>query len=188
MENIILNFNNQIMLNEFISFFSAEIVCIIGIILNMFFFLFFKRKLNTKRLSDFITNGALILNLIISIVVLGLLLYLMPDIGLLNIALIFIISIFTSLINSYTMLIVDLKRPNLNWNSEYEVIKGSNNKSFQYGFMIIMVLILLYIGKILEGLDIKTALLIEIGIFALIFIIYDRIVKRKIDKLFDKIY
>ena len=66
MENIILNFNNQIMLNEFISFFSAEIVCIIGIILNMFFFLFFKRKLNTKRLSDFITNGALILNLIIS--------------------------------------------------------------------------------------------------------------------------
>ena len=86
------------------------------------------------------------------------------------------------------MLIVDLKRPNLNWNSEYEVIKGSNNKSFQYGFMIIMVLILLYIGKILEGLDIKTALLIEIGIFALIFIIYDRIVKRKIDKLFDKIY
>ena len=130
----------------------------------------------------------IILNLIISIVVLGLLLYLMPDIGLLNIALIFIISIFTSLINSYTMLIVDLKRPNLNWNSEYEVIKGSNNKSFQYGFMIIMVLILLYIGKILEGLDIKTALLIEIGIFALIFIIYDRIVKRKIDKLFDKIY
>ena len=130
----------------------------------------------------------IILNLIISIVVLGLLLYLIPDIGLLNTVSIFIISIFTSLINSYTMLIVDLKRPNLNWNSEYEVIKGSNNKSFQYGFMIIMVLILLYVGKILEGLDIKIALLLEIGIFALVFIIYDRIVKRKINNLFDKIY
>ena len=64
MENIILNFNNQI-LNEFISYFSVEIVSIIGIILNMFFFLFFKRKLNIKRVSDFITNGVFILNLLI---------------------------------------------------------------------------------------------------------------------------
>ena len=65
MENTILNFNNQTALTDFISFFSAEIMCIIGIILNLFFFLFFKRKLNIKRVSDFITSGALILNLAI---------------------------------------------------------------------------------------------------------------------------
>lgn len=130
----------------------------------------------------------IILNVIVSAVVLGLLLYLIPDIGIINTILIFIISIFTSLINSYTMLIIDLRRPNLNWNSEYEVVKSNDNKSFQYGFMIIMVLILLYIGNILKEIDIKIGLLIELGIFALAFIIYNVIVKKKIDKLFNKIY
>lgn len=130
----------------------------------------------------------IILNIIVSAVVLSLLLYLIPGIGILNTVLIFIISIFTSLINSYTMLIVDLRRPNLNWNSEYEVVKSNDNKSFQYGFMIIMVLVLLYIGNILKDINIKIGLLIEIGIFALLFIIYNIIVKKKIDKLFDKIY
>ena len=66
MENMILNFNNQPNLNELISFLSAEIVCILGIFLNFFFFLFFKRKLNIKRISNFITNGTFILNLLIS--------------------------------------------------------------------------------------------------------------------------
>ena len=128
-----------------------------------------------------------ILNIIVSVVVLGLLLYLIPDIGIVNTILIFLISIFTNLINSYTMLLVDLRKPNINWNSEYEVIKNSDKKSFQYGFMIIMVLILLYIGRLLENLNIVLGLTIEIAIFAVIFIIYNIILKKKINKVFNKI-
>lgn len=128
-----------------------------------------------------------ILNIIVSVVVLGLLLYLIPDIGIVNTILIFLISIFTNLINSYTMLLVDLRKPNINWNSEYEVTKNSDKKSFQYGFMIIMVLILLYIGRLLENLNIVLGLTIEIAIFAIIFIIYNIILKKKINKVFNKI-
>ena len=128
-----------------------------------------------------------ILNIIVSVVVLGLLLYLIPDIGIVNTILIFLISIFTNLINSYTMLLVDLRKPNINWNSEYEVTKNSDKKSFQYGFMIIMVLILLYIGRLLENLNIVLGLTIEIAIFAVTFIIYNIILKKKINKVFNKI-
>ena len=64
MENIILNLNNQITLTELISYFSPELICALGVILNLFLFLFFKRKSNAKRISDFITNGALILSLL----------------------------------------------------------------------------------------------------------------------------
>ena len=46
-----------------------------------------------------------------------------PKIGLFNIILMFIISIFINLINSYLMLVVDLRKPYLNWNSEHSVIK-----------------------------------------------------------------
>lgn len=185
--------------------FNMEIACYILIVLQVLFSIsnlsltsisregkdaIFIKYAPIDLYKQFIYKNVLqiILNVIVSAVVLGLLLYLIPDIGIVNTILIFIISIFTSLINSYTMLIIDLKRPNLNWNSEYEVVKSNDNKSFQYGFMIIMVLILLYIGNILKEIDIKIGLLIELGIFALAFIIYNVIVKKKINNLFNKIY
>ena len=85
-----------------------------------------------------------ILNTIISIIVLGSIYFLVLKITLIQILLIFATSIFISLINSFLMLIVDLRRPILNWDSEYIVTKKNDNKIFQYVFMIIMILVLLY--------------------------------------------
>ena len=50
---------------ETMSYFSCEILSAIGIFLNLIFFLFFKRKLNIKRISDFITCGVFILNILV---------------------------------------------------------------------------------------------------------------------------
>ena len=127
------------------------------------------------------------LDIVVSIVVLGIIYYLIPQIGFINIIIIFIITILINLINSYLMLIVDLQRPNLNWNSEMAVIKKSENKIFQYGFMIGMILILMYLTKLLETLNLKLAMLIEILIFGIAFILIDRIVKKKSTKIFNKI-
>ena len=127
------------------------------------------------------------LDIVVSIVVLGIIYYLIPQIGFINIIIMFIITIFINLINSYLMLIVDLRRPNLNWNSEMAVIKKSENKIFQYGFMIGMILILMYLTKLLETLNLKLAMLIEILIFGIAFILIDRIVKKKSTKIFNKI-
>lgn len=129
----------------------------------------------------------IIFNFIISIIVLGIIYFLISNISIVQILLIFAISIFINLINSFFMLIVDLKRPILNWDSEYQITKNSPNKIFQYAFMIIMVLVLMYFAKILEKINIIYALGIQLIIFMIIFFIINILVKRNINKLFSKV-
>lgn len=128
-----------------------------------------------------------VLNVIVSVVTLSLTYYYVPEITLMNIILLWVISMFINLINSYVMLILDLRRPYLNWTSEHSVIKRNDNKSFQYAFMIVMMLLLMYISTIFKELNATFILGIEIAIFATIFIILNIIVKKNINKLFNKI-
>ena len=129
----------------------------------------------------------IVLNAIASIIILTITYLLIPEIGLINIALMFIISVFINLINSYLMLIVDLRRPYLNWNSEHSVVKNNDNKSFQYGLTIVMILLYMYISSIFKNINVTLTLSIEAFIFMVIFIIIDRIIKKKSLKLFEKI-
>ncbi len=64
MQNVI-NLEDSINAVEFFSYFSPEVLCLIGIILNLIFFLFFKRRFNIKRISDFTTVGIFLLNLVV---------------------------------------------------------------------------------------------------------------------------
>ena len=129
----------------------------------------------------------IIVNFIVSLVILSIVYYLIPQIGIVNIMIIFVISLIMNYINSYLMLLVDLIRPNLYWNTEVSVIKNSNNKSFQYGLMIINVLFIMYLGKILNQVNIKSAITIEAIIFAIIFIILNIIIKKYCEKIFRNI-
>ena len=128
-----------------------------------------------------------VLNILVSIVILGLVYYFIPSIGILNILLLFILLLFINLINSYLMLITDLRRPMLNWDSEQSVIKKNDNKVFQYFLMIIMVLIILYFANIFKNINLTLGIIIEIILFSIIFIIIDRLVKKNCKKLFNKI-
>jgi hypothetical protein len=85
------------------------------------------------------------------------------------------------------MLVVDLRRPNLDWDTEYSVVKKSDNKLFQYVLMIINILFLMYIAKIFSDVNIFISLIGEIIIFTIIFIIIDRCIKKWQNKLFNKI-
>ena len=60
-----LNLNIESKPLEIISYFSSELFIILGVILNLLFFLFFKRKLNIKRISDFINCCIFIINSLI---------------------------------------------------------------------------------------------------------------------------
>lgn len=128
-----------------------------------------------------------VLNILVSIVILGLVYYFIPSIGIVNILLLFILLLFINLINSYLMLITDLRRPMLNWDSEQSVIKKNDNKVFQYFLMIIMVLIILYLANIFKNINLTLGIIIEIILFMIIFIIIDRLVKKNCKKLFNKI-
>lgn len=87
------------------------------------------------------------------------------------------------------MLIVDLKRPFLNWNTEYEVIKQNGNKLFQYVYTIMIVLLLMYFINVLDTINFNIALIIITSILTMLIIITDRYVKNQIkkNKLFNKI-
>lgn len=52
---------------ELISYFSCEIICFVGILINILMFLFFSRKYNIKRLSDIVTFGVFTLSSLISL-------------------------------------------------------------------------------------------------------------------------
>ena len=127
------------------------------------------------------------LNLLITIIVLGLIWYVIPGINIIYMILIFGISIIINVINCYLMLIVDLRRPNLNWATEEAVVKKSDNKLFQYALMIVNVILLLYLATIFKDISIIIALLVEFNLYTVIFIIIDRCVKKWQNKLFNKI-
>lgn len=102
---------------------------------------------------------------------------------------IFIDAILINILNSMVMLIVDLKRPLLDWKTEYEVIKQNSNKLFQYVYMISIVLLLLYFINVLDTVNFNIAIMIITFIFIGLIIIIDKYVKIQINKgkLFDRI-
>ncbi len=129
----------------------------------------------------------IILNFIVEIVILGVVGYFIPTIEIEYFIILFAIGMFISFINSYLMLMIDLRRPNLDWDTAHAVVKRNDNKVFQYAFMIGNVVFLMYLAKLLEEMNILFALLTELAIFAILFLILDRVVKKWQNKLFNKI-
>lgn len=97
------------------------------------------------------------------------------------------ICIAMGILNSYIMLIVDIKRPIMNWNTEMEVLKQNGNKIFQYVWTIVVVLILMYAYNILKNT--YMLMLILFILFTGVWMILDKYVKiqNKKNKLFKNI-
>ena len=185
--------------------FNSEVVCDILIALQVMFSIsnisltaisregkdaLFVKYIPIELYKQFIYKNIpqFVLNMLISIIVLGLIWYVIPSIKAINILMLFLISSVINLINCYLMLIVDLRRPNIDWATEEAVVKKSDNKLFQYALMIVNILILLYIGTIFKEIDILIAMIAELAIYTIIFVIIDRCVKKWQVKLFNKIY
>ena len=111
----------------------------------------------------------------------------LPEIPLVDLLFIFMILILLNIINSKLMLLIDLIKPNINWDSEYEINKNQNNKIFQYAFSIAMILLITYLVKVLNGTNLIMSYLVFIDIFMLLLFIINFIVKLNIKKLFNKI-
>ena len=103
---------------------------------------------------------------------------------------IFIISTIINIINSVLMVLVDLKRPNLNWNSEYQLIKQNSNKIFQYVLMIIIILLLLYMTSVFQNFDLNliVSIIILIVFFGIILLLINRYIKKRQNKIFKNIF
>ena len=127
------------------------------------------------------------INSISVIIIVGILYYAFPSIGIVNVLLVFISSMILNVLNSYSMIIVDLLNPKLEWDSEYEILKQNNNRYFQYAFTVIVILILVYLNKVLEGINLNLAIIITSIVFLFILIIELILIKIRENKLMKKI-
>lgn len=139
--------------------------------------------------KQFIYKGIpqVFINTISVIVVLGIIHYAIPSIEMTYIFMMFVLAMLLNIINSYSMLIVDLIRPKLEWDTEYAVLKQNNNKIFQYVFTVLIILLLIYLNKVLKGVNLDTSILVTGIIFAVIMTIINIFGKIKQNKLFEKI-
>ncbi len=111
------------------------------------------------------------------------------NVNILTVLLIVVLTFVMNIMNSILMVLVDLKRPNLNWEAEYQVIKQNSNKIFQYILTIIVVLILMYGNSIFYELNwnVNICIVIFIILFLTVIILTDRYVNKNKNKIFRNI-
>ena len=113
---------------------------------------------------------------------------LFPEINQIYIIYMFVIGMLLNIIYSYILLLIDLKRPQLNNENEISVIQQNDNKLFKYIVTAIICVILWYLQQITKEVQIDADIYIEIAVFLVILLILEFIINKKKDKLYAKIY
>lgn len=131
----------------------------------------------------------IVVNSICAIIILVLTKIIFPAISIFDLSLLLPISIVLSIVNSFLMLILDIKRPILDWKAEIDIFKQNENKIFQYVWTIAVVVILMYIKRAFRDFNLYLGILFTFIIFLIILLIINIYVKKQIkkNKLFKKI-
>ena len=110
-------------------------------------------------------------------------------VDILYLLLILITSIIMGVFQSYVLIIVDLKKPKLEWNSEYAVVKQNMNLIWSVVISLISITVLIILGVVLEN---TFNSFILTGIIALVYLLFTIItrnyINNNINKLMEKIY
>lgn len=109
------------------------------------------------------------------------------EISILMIAMCVINAIIMSTIYSYTMQIVDLKRPKLNWDTEYAVVKQNFNMIFGVAFSMIYIILFIAAGVLLSGESLIMSSAVVLAFNVIIGVAIDRYVYTHQNKLFKNI-
>ncbi len=100
---------------------------------------------------------------------------------------VFITSLLINIIYSFIMIIVDIRKPNLDWTSIESITKNNSNKMYRYVITIAIVLIFMYFAKIFKNMNYNIAIIIMNFILAIILISINIYIKKNIRKIFNKI-
>lgn len=109
-------------------------------------------------------------------------------IQLLYLILIAIASIVIAIFNSYIMILVDMKKPKLEWNSEYAVVKQNINLMWPAIFSMVNILVIIIyanVALINNGYFVMGTLTI---LYLVGTIIVKKYIQKNVNKLFEKIY
>lgn len=99
-----------------------------------------------------------------------------------------IIAMLLNIINSFLLIIFNLKKPYLDWATEISAIKDNRGKLYQYVITICTILILAYFTKVFKDVNIHVSLTIIIIVLLITLIVLIVFIKKNINKLFEKIY
>ena len=98
--------------------------------------------------------------------------------------------LITILINIFRidlLQILDLKKPKLNWDAEYVLVRQNSNILISIGLLGMIILTLIYFAKVFARLSLINAMITIASILAIIIIIINIIVKKNEKELFNKI-
>lgn len=129
---------------------------------------------------------SIILNIIPIAIVLGILLFIFPHFWF-DILVIFVINMLFNILLSYLMFIVDLKRPKLEWDTEYAVVKQNMNMLYEMIYVFFVMGLLIGLGFLCINLNYNITLGIITIIVGLGIILVDQYVYKNQNKLFNKI-
>ena len=150
--------------------------------------IFFKYIPIEQRIQFKLKNiPQVIRNVIIIIVVIATIHYLFPEIEFEYLLLMCIISMLLNIINSYILLLIDLKRPQLSSENEVSVLEQNDNKNFRYVVAVSVCVILWYLSETTKELSLMNSILIEIGVFSVILFVLEVIIAKKKERLFENI-
>ena len=127
------------------------------------------------------------INAISSIIILFVLVYKIPVIGMKYYFIIFGISLLLTIINSYILCLIDLLMPKLEWDAEYDILKNNKNKLFQYVLIILNILLLVFVNDAFEKHNLDKSLTIFATALGTIFIVFNVLLKKYQTRLFNKI-
>ena len=129
----------------------------------------------------------IVLNIISSIIILIVINFQIPAIGIKYILILFVLAFLITIINSNILCLIDLLMPRLEWDAEYEILKNNKNKLLQYVLIIFNILFLVFINKLFEKHNLNISLGVFAGLLICILIIFNVIINKYKNKLFKNI-
>ena len=112
------------------------------------------------------TMPNIIMNIIMIVLTLGIARYII-DISVLDMIIVFVISTIIAVFQSFLLILIDLKRPKLQWSSEYAVVKQNMNLIFPMIFAFVNIGLILAIISLMENLPVYLSVA-TIGVLYLI--------------------
>ena len=128
----------------------------------------------------------IIMNIVTIIITLGIAQYIL-HLPITTLILLFIVATIIGILQSILMLIVDLKRPKLNWDSEYAVVKQNLNLVFPVLLSMINIAIIVMLAIWLGNINVYIGLIIFGIIFGVLALIANGYLKKNQYNLVEKI-
>lgn len=111
--------------------------------------------------------------------------YVLTNVSILYLLIIFIVSMLLGVICSYLMLMVDLKKPKLEWDTEYAVVKQNMNLVWPMVLGLVLMGILIVISLCLPNVWLFLTVMAVLALASIL--LMDRYVRKNEEKLFSKI-